>query len=58
MTHRSARSLGEGTERSSALGRRRRSESGDTLVEVLLAIVILGIASLAVILAFATSISG
>ena len=36
----------------------RRSESGDTLIEVLLAIVILGIASVAILLAFATSISG
>ena len=38
--------------------RPRRSEAGDTLVEVLLAIVILGMASVAILLAFATSISG
>ncbi len=36
----------------------RRSEAGDTLVEVLLAIIILGIASVAILLAFATTISG
>ena len=35
-----------------------RTEDGDTLVEVLLAIVILGITSVAILLAFATSISG
>jgi Tfp pilus assembly protein PilV len=35
-----------------------RSEAGDTLIEVLMAIVILGLASVAVMLAFATSISG
>jgi type II secretory pathway pseudopilin PulG len=34
-----------------------RSESGDTLIEVLLAIVILGLASVALLLAFGTSIS-
>ncbi len=38
--------------------RSRRSEAGDTLVEVLLAIVILGISSVAILLAFATTISG
>ena len=36
----------------------RYSEAGDTLVEVLLAIVILGLASVAILLAFGTSISG
>ena len=36
----------------------RFSEAGDTLVEVLLAIVILGLASVAILLAFGTSISG
>ena len=36
----------------------RRSEAGDTLVEVLLAIIILGIASVSILLAFATTISG
>jgi type II secretory pathway pseudopilin PulG len=38
--------------------RGRRSESGDTLIEVLLAIIILGLASVAIMMAFATSISG
>jgi type II secretory pathway pseudopilin PulG len=38
--------------------RSRRSESGDTLIEVLLAIVILGLASVSILLAFATTISG
>ena len=37
---------------------RDRSDAGDTLVEVLLAIVILGMASVAILMAFATSISG
>jgi trimeric autotransporter adhesin len=36
----------------------RRSEAGDTLIEVLLALVILGLASVALLLAFATSIAG
>ena len=44
--------------RSIAAKRGRRSESGDTLIEVLLAIVVLGLASVAIMLAFATSISG
>ncbi len=35
-----------------------RSEAGDTLVEVLIAIAILGIASVAILFAFATSITG
>ena len=35
----------------------RRSEAGDTLIEVLLALMVLGIASVALILAFSTSIS-
>src|SRR5580704_5144831 len=48
----------EGSKGSSAPDRSRRSESGDTLIEVLLAVVILGIASVAILLAFATSISG
>ena len=34
-----------------------RSEDGDTLIEVLLAIVVLGLASVALLMAFATSIS-
>jgi hypothetical protein len=36
----------------------RLSEAGDTLIEVLLAIVVLGMTSVAIIVAFATSISG
>ena len=44
--------------RTSAPERARRSEAGDTLIEVLLAIVILGLSSVAILLAFATSISG
>jgi large repetitive protein len=36
----------------------RKSEAGDTLIEVLIAIVVMGITSVAVLLAFATSISG
>ncbi len=48
----------EGNNGSRAPDRSRSSEAGDTLVEVLLAIVILGIASVAILLAFATSISG
>ncbi len=35
----------------------RNSESGDTLIEVLLALVVLGLASIALIIAFQTSIS-
>ena len=38
--------------------RGRRSESGDTLIEVLISVVVLGLASVAIMLAFATSISG
>jgi trimeric autotransporter adhesin len=40
-----------------AATRRRRSEDGDTLVEVLLALVVLGLASVALIIAFGTSFS-
>ena len=36
---------------------RRRSESGDTLIEILIALVVLGMASVALIIAFGTSIS-
>ena len=39
-------------------GDRRRSEAGDTLVEILIALAVIGIASTAILLAFATSISG
>lgn len=37
---------------------RRRSESGDTLIEILIALAVIGIAATAILLAFATSISG
>jgi hypothetical protein len=37
--------------------RRRRSDAGDTLVEVLLALIILGTASVALLIAFSTSIA-
>ncbi len=37
---------------------RRRSEAGDTLVEILIALAVIGIAATALLLAFATSISG
>src|ERR1035441_7310007 len=46
-----------GTSRTTVPSKRRRSEAGDTLVEVLLAVVILGLASVAMIIAFSTSIS-
>ncbi len=42
---------------SSGAGVRRGSESGDTLIEVLIALVVLGLASVALLIAFATSIS-
>ncbi|HEY5438509.1 MAG TPA: hypothetical protein VIJ99_06390 [Acidimicrobiales bacterium] len=38
-------------------GRSGRSEAGDTLVEVLLALIVLGLASVALLIAFSTSIS-
>ena len=44
--------------RSKDSARPRRSEAGDTLIEVLLALVVLGVASLAILLAFNTSIWG
>jgi hypothetical protein len=48
----------EVTSRTTAPPRRsRRSEAGDTLVEVLLALVVLGMASVALLIAFGTSIS-
>ena len=37
---------------------RRRSEAGDTLVEILIALAVIGIAATAILLAFATTISG
>ena len=37
---------------------RRRSEAGDTLVEILIALTVIGIAATAILLAFATTISG
>ena len=42
---------------SEAPERARRSEAGDTLIEVLLALVVLGLASVALIIAFSTSIT-
>jgi type II secretory pathway pseudopilin PulG len=50
--------MAEGPRLAAALPRRGRSEAGDTLIEVLLAIVVLGIAAVAILLAFATSLSG
>ncbi|HEY5103644.1 MAG TPA: type II secretion system protein, partial [Acidimicrobiales bacterium] len=38
-------------------GREHRSEAGDTLLEVLIALVVLGMASVALLISFATSIS-
>jgi type II secretory pathway pseudopilin PulG len=37
---------------------RRQSEAGDTLIEILIAIVVLGVASVALLLAFGTSLNG
>ncbi len=37
---------------------RRRSEAGDTLIEILIALAVMGIAATAILLAFATTISG
>jgi len=49
---------GAGTSVATAKGwGRRRSEAGDTLVEVLLALVVLGLASVALLIAFSTSIA-
>ena len=45
------------TSRTTVPSKRRRSEAGDTLVEVLLAVMVLGLASVAMIIAFSTSIS-
>ena len=47
-----------GEDSASDLKRHDRSEDGDTLIEVLLAIVVLGLASVAILIAFATGISG
>jgi hypothetical protein len=38
--------------------RRDRNDAGDTLVEILISLTVLGVASVAILLAFATSISG
>ena len=54
----SSRSLAERIAHSSEHDGPRRSEDGDTLIEVLLALVILGLASVALLTAFATSIVG
>jgi hypothetical protein len=48
----------DGAARSGARAKTPRSEAGDTLIEVLLAIVVLGMASVALLVAFATTISG
>ena len=45
------------TARTTVPERQRYSESGDTLIEVLLALIVLGMASVALIIAFSTSIS-
>ena len=45
------------TNRTTVARMRRRGEAGDTLVEVLIALVVLGLASVALIIAFGTSIS-
>ena len=47
----------EPTSRTTTPKRERRSEAGDTLVEVLLSVVVLGMASVALLIAFGTSIS-
>ena len=49
---------GDGTTVRARWERRRRSEEGDTLVEVLITIAVISIAAVALLLAFATSISG
>jgi trimeric autotransporter adhesin len=54
---RSRRRVIEPTARTTTPKRDRRSESGDTLVEVLLAVIVLGMASVALLIAFGTSIS-
>ncbi len=46
-----------GTARTTNRRDRRHSESGDTLIEILIALVVLGMASVALIIAFGTSIS-
>ena len=43
--------------RTSAPKRDRRSDAGDTLIEVLLALLILALASVALLIAFSTTIS-
>ncbi len=45
------------TPRATTRASRRASESGDTLIEILIALVVLGMASVALIIAFGTSIS-
>jgi len=45
------------TARTTVHERNRRSEAGDTLIEVLLALIVLGLASGALLIAFSTSIS-
>src|ERR1035438_2679235 len=45
------------TARTTVPDRDRHSEAGDTLIEVLLALIVLGLASVALLIAFSTSIS-
>src|SRR5271165_4235402 len=48
----------EGSPQPSRIKDRPRSEAGDTLVEILIALTVIGIAATAILLAFATTISG
>ena len=56
MSHR--RSRREGVRGAPRPEDRRRSEAGDTLVEILIALTVIGVAGMAILLAFATAISG
>src|ERR1039457_7032702 len=55
---RCARSTVERSPRSRVPERQRQSEAGDARIEVLIAMVLLGVAAVALLLAFGTSISG
>ncbi|HEV3268275.1 MAG TPA: putative Ig domain-containing protein, partial [Acidimicrobiales bacterium] len=54
---RTARTAPVATKRTTVASRTRRSERGDTLVEVLISLVVLGTASVALLIAFSTSIA-